>query len=121
MNNKSAYNTYVLVNVDKSIDMEQLARAVEKAVKVHPCMFVKIAEVEGYPQQILENVEDYHKEVLKMSESEWQKTLSKLLVQPLELIGGRLFQFYLVETEKAKYFFVGVTILFLTVLHIRFF
>ncbi len=67
-------------------------------------MFVKIAEVNGYPQQILENVEDYHQEVLKMSESVWQEILSKILAQPLELIGGRLFQFYLVETEKAKYF-----------------
>ena len=105
LKNTFAYNTHVLVIIDKSIDMKQLARAIEKAVKVHPYMFVKIAEVDGYHQQILENVEDYHQEVLKISESEWQETLSKLLDQPIELIGGRLFQFYFVETEKAKYFF----------------
>ena len=71
MKNKFAYDTHVLVTIDKSIDMKRLARAIEKAFKVHPYIFVKIAEVDGYPQQILENVKDYHQEVLKMSESEW--------------------------------------------------
>ena len=68
-------------------------------------MLMKIVKVAGYTQKILENVEDYHQEILKMSEREWQETLSKISKQPLELIGDRLFQFYLVETEKAKYFF----------------
>ena len=34
MKNKFAYNTHVLVTIDKSIDMEQLARSIEKVFKV---------------------------------------------------------------------------------------
>ena len=104
MNDKSAYNIHTLFTLDNSIDMEKLARAIEKAVAAHPYMFVKIVETDGEAQQILEDVQDYHQEVLKMSEAEWQETLPKLLKEPLELIGGRLFRFNLVETEKAKYF-----------------
>ena len=104
MNDTLAYNIHTLFTPDNSTDMEKLARAIEKAVAAHPYMFVKIIETDGEPQQILEDVQDYHQEVLKMSEAEWQETLPKLLKEPLELIGGRLFRFNLVETEKAKYF-----------------
>jgi len=39
-----------------------------------------------------------------MSEVEWKNFLQLRLNEPLELIGGQLFRFDLVETEKAKYF-----------------
>ena len=67
-------------------------------------MFVKIIDDDGEPKQLLEPAQNYHQEVLKMSEFEWHKTLTKLLNEPLELVGGRLFRFDLVETEKEKYF-----------------
>ena len=39
-----------------------------------------------------------------MTEAAWQKKLPELVAEPLELHGGRLFRFYLTQTEKAKYF-----------------
>ena len=38
-----------------------------------------------------------------MTEETWQKKLPELVAEPLELHGGRLFRFDLVQTEKAKY------------------
>ena len=38
-----------------------------------------------------------------MSEEAWQKKLPELVAEPLELHGGQLFRFNLVQTEKAKY------------------
>ena len=104
MNDKLAYNRHYLFTLDNSIDMERLAGAIERVVAAHPYINVRIAEVDGEPRQILEHVEKYQQKVLKMTEAEWQETLPRLLAEPLELIGGRLFKFDLVETEKAKYF-----------------
>ncbi len=38
-----------------------------------------------------------------MSEEAWQKKLPELVAEPIELHGGQLFRFNLVQTEKAKY------------------
>ena len=104
MDDKLAYNRHFLFTLDDSIDMDRLAGAIEKAVAAHPYMNATIGEVDGEPRQILEPLQGYHQEVLRMSEEEWQETLPKLLDKPLEFLGGRLFRFDLVETEKGKYF-----------------
>lgn len=54
-----------------------------------------------------------------MTEEAWQKKLSELVGQPLELHGGRLFCFDFVHTEKAKYFFRTAHHIFLTAWRIR--
>lgn len=102
MQDAGAYNGHFLLMLDNGIDMNRLAAAIEKAVAAHPAIFVRIVERDG---EILQeyDAEDYHQTVEQMSDAEWQKKLSELLDEPLELHGGRLFRFNLVQTEKAKY------------------
>jgi len=40
MNDKLAYNRHFLFTLDNSIELNKLARAIEKAVNAHPYMFV---------------------------------------------------------------------------------
>ncbi|MBQ9565692.1 MAG: amino acid adenylation domain-containing protein, partial [Synergistaceae bacterium] len=49
-------------------------------------------------------IEPYRQTVMEMTEDEWNRTLPRLMAEPLQLVGGRLFRFDLVQTEKAKYF-----------------
>ena len=92
----------MLVTLDSSINLNRLADAIEKAVAAHPSMFVRLAERKGEPVQEFV-AEDYHQTVEQMTEDAWQKKLSALVAAPLELHGGRLFRFDLVQTEKARY------------------
>lgn len=39
-----AYNRHYLYTLDKSLDMERLARAIEKTVQAHPYMEVRISQ-----------------------------------------------------------------------------
>lgn len=79
-----------------------MAQAIEKAVLAHPSIFVRIFEKDGKPAQKF-SAENYQQTFEKMTETQWQKKLAELMAEPLELQGGRLFRFNLVETEKAKY------------------
>ena len=40
----SAYNRHYLYTLDKSLDMERLAKAIEKTVQAHPYMEVRISQ-----------------------------------------------------------------------------
>lgn len=64
--------------------------------------FGRIVEQNG---ELLQNFceEDFHQTVQKISEQDLQKRLAELVAEPLELHGGRLFRFNLLQTEKAKY------------------
>ncbi len=97
-----AYNGHFLLTLDNEIDMDKLARAIEKAVAAHPAIFVRIVERDGEPVQEF-GVENYQQTVEQMSEADWQKKLAELVAEPLELHGGRLFRFNLVQTERGKY------------------
>lgn len=98
-----AYNVHRILTLDSSVDMNRLAKAIEKAVAAHPAIFVRIVEQDGEPVQQYET-ENYQQTVEQMTEAAWQKKLPELVAEPLELHGGRLFRFHLVQTEKAKYF-----------------
>ena len=99
-----AYNRHCLYTLDNSLDMERLARAVEKAVKAHPCMEVRISDSGGELTQFVPETEaPYHQTVTRIPEAQWQERLPGLAAEPLTLNGGRLFRFDLVETECAKY------------------
>ena len=102
MQDAGAYNGHFLLMLDNGIDMNRLAAAIEKAVAAHPAIFVRIVEQDVETLQEY-GAENYHQTVEQMSDAEWQKKLSVLLDEPLELHGGRLFRFNLVQTEKAKY------------------
>ena len=97
-----AYNGHFLLTLSDEIDMERLASAIEKAVAAHQAIFARIVERDGEPVQEL-SAENYQLTVEKMSEADWQKKLPELVAEPLELHGGRLFRFNLVQTERAKY------------------
>ena len=99
-----AYNWHSLYTLDKNIDMERLARSVEKVVLAHPYMEVRISDDGGgLAQYIPETKSPYHQTVTRISESQWQERLQTLVAEPLNLKGGRLFRFDLVETECGKY------------------
>ncbi|MBR3747150.1 MAG: AMP-binding protein, partial [Selenomonadaceae bacterium] len=102
MQDAGAYNTHVLFTLDDGIDLNRLAAAIEKTVTAHPSMFVRLVERDGEPVQEFVT-EDFHQTVEQMTEDAWRKKLSELVAEPLELHGGRLFRFDLVQTEKAKY------------------
>ena len=96
------YDLHFLYTLDNSIDMERLARSIEKVVQAHPSMEVRIKEdLTQFIPDVSQN--PYKQSVLRISEKEWQKLLTRLIAEPLRLIDGRLFRFDLVETEKAKY------------------
>ena len=102
---KGAYDRHFLFTLDNSIDMKRLAAAMEKAIAARPSMNVRIVEQDGEPgQYIPDNIEPYRQTVMEMTEEEWNRTLPRLVAEPLQLVGGRLFRFDLVQTEKAKYF-----------------
>lgn len=85
--------------------MKRLAAAIEKAVAAHPYMNVRIVERDGKPMQYIpDSFEPYSQTVTEMTEEEWKREMPRLISTPLELMGGRLFRFDLVQTEKAKYF-----------------
>ena len=100
-----SYNRHYLYTLDKSLDMERLARAVEKVVKAHPYMEVRISQdnTGAITQSVPESQSPYHQTIERMTESQWQERLQSLISEPLTLNGGRLFRFDLVETESGKY------------------
>ena len=98
------YNIHLIFTLDKSLDMDILANAIDKVVQAHPYMEVRITDdLMQFIPDLSQN--PYHQNVLRISEKEWQELLPRLVAEPLELIGGRLFRFELIETEKAKYMF----------------
>lgn len=97
-----AYNGHFLWTLDYRIDLSQLATAIEKAVEVHPSINVRIVERDGEPFQEY-STGTYFQPYYEMSERDWRQEITKIINTPLELHGGRLFRFDLVETENAKY------------------
>ena len=69
---KCAYNRHYLYTLDKSLDMERLARAVEKVVKAHPYMEVRISQGNTgvISQSIPESQSPYHQTIERMTESQ---------------------------------------------------
>ena len=85
---EGAYNRHFLFTIDDSIDMKRLASAIEKAVKAHPYMNVKIIEQDGEPRQYIpEELEEYKQNILEMTENEWKKFLPNLISKTFETIG----------------------------------
>jgi len=103
---RGAYNRHYLYTLDKSLDMERLARAIEKTVQAHPYMEVRIYQDDNsgaVTQSIPEAQSQYHQTVERITESQWQDRLKTLTSEPLTLNGRRLFRFDLAETECGKY------------------
>ena len=57
-----AYNRHYLYTLDKSLDMERLAKAIEKTVQAHPYMEVRISQDSSgeITQSISESQPPYH-------------------------------------------------------------
>ena len=102
MQDAGAYNGHFLLTLDNGIDMNRLAAAIEKAVAIHPSIFVRIVEQNGETFQEFDT-ENYQQTIEKISETDLQKKLSELVTEPLELHGGQLFRFNLIQTENKKY------------------
>ena len=47
-------------------------------------------------QYIPDDTEGYYQTVSEMTEEEWRRELPRLVAEPLQLVGGRLFRFDLV-------------------------
>ncbi|MBQ2355545.1 MAG: hypothetical protein II397_06975, partial [Treponema sp.] len=105
---EAAYNNPILLKLDKSIDMDKLKDACEKAVAAHPFIKVKFkADEEGNPRQYRNDHEPYSQTIEKISEAELAK-LTPDLMQPFRLLSDRLFRIRLFETEEAKYLFTDL-------------
>ena len=103
-----AYIFHFLYKLDNSLDMERLARAIEKTVQAHPYFEVRISKDDNegtITQYIHEEKSPYKQAVMKMSETQWREILPTFIDEPIKLNGDRLFRFYLVETDQSKYMF----------------
>lgn len=70
--------------------------------RILPLINARIVERDGELFQSFV-CEDYHQNIEKISEQDLQKRLSELVAKPLELHGGKLFRFNLIQTENKKY------------------
>ena len=99
------YNLPYLYILDKSLDGMRLCQAVETAVKAHPTLFTRIIQDEdGEPKQTID-----------MENEEWTLSIEKVedinqvknqLIQPYDILGGRLFHIRLFQDAEQFYLFI---------------
>lgn len=99
------YNLPYLYILDRNLDGIRLCQAVEKAVKAHPTLFTRIIQDEnGEPLQTID-----------MKNEEWTLFIEQVedinqvksqLIQPYDILGGRLFNIRLLQDSEHFYLFI---------------
>mgnify|MGYP002624948222 CR=1 FL=1 len=98
---EARYNIPYLYVLDASLDGERLARAIETAVAAHPTLFTRIEQDEqGDLVQTIDDAETFSLTVESVSDIEAEKAQ---FVQPLDIVGGRLFRIRLLK-DAAHYY-----------------
>ena len=103
------YNLFQMIKLDKEmLDVEQMAVAVDKAIKAHPALLTAFNFNEDGEMQQTYRPDLYEGiKVEKVSEVELDE-IKKTLVQPFKIVNSCLFRIRLFETEEAAYLFFDV-------------
>ena len=100
------YDVPFLYVLDGSLDEERLRKAVETAVAAHPTLFtcIKLTD-EGEPVQTIDDTETFSLQVEHIDDIEAAK---KTMIQPFNIVDGRLFFIRLLRDKEHFYFFQNV-------------
>ena len=100
------YDVPFLYVLDGSLDEERLRKAVETAVAAHPTLFTRIKLTdEGEPVQTIDDTETFSLQVEHIDDIEAAK---KTMIQPFNIVDGRLFFIRLLRDKEHFYFFQNV-------------
>ena len=100
------YDVPFLYVLDGSLDEERLRKAVETAVAAHPTLFTRIELTdEGEPVQTIDDTETFSLQVEHIDDIEAAK---KTMIQPFNIVDGRLFFIRLLRDKEHFYFFQNV-------------
>ncbi len=102
------YDLYSLVRYSKRLDMKRIEEAADRVFHAHPALLTVLNhEADGSWTQ------SYHPEIFEpfkteyVSEAEFAE-IRKRLIRPLDVFGGRLYDFRLFSTEQADYSFLQI-------------
>ena len=100
------YDVPFLYVLDGSLDEDRLRKAVETAVAAHPTLFTRIELTdEGEPVQTIDDTETFSLQVEHIDDIEAAK---KTMIQPFNIVDGRLFYIRLLRDKEHFYFFQNV-------------
>ena len=100
------YDVPFLYVLDGSLDEERLRKAIETAVAAHPTLFTRIKLTdEGEPVQTIDDTETFSLQVEHIDDIEAAK---KTMIQPFNIVDGRLFFIRLLRDKEHFYFFQNV-------------
>jgi amino acid adenylation domain-containing protein len=92
--------------LDGSLDEERLRKAIETAVSAHPTLFTRIKLTDqGDPVQTIDDSETFSLKVEHIDDIEAAK---KTMIQPFNIVDGRLFYIRLLRDKEHFYFFQNV-------------
>ena len=98
------YNLPYIYVLDNSLDAETLCHAIKTAVQAHPTLFTRLCLTEeGEPVQTVDDTETFTIQVENIEDIESMKAL---LVEPFDLMGGRLFRIRLMRDASHYYLFI---------------
>ena len=101
---EAAYNNPMLLHLDKGVNAERLAQAVEKAIEAHQFVKMRIFEDEEGNPMMNPVSTPYVQKVEEMTEEEFQ-AMKQALIQPFDLLEDPLFRVRVIRTEKNLYYF----------------
>lgn len=102
------YNLFSVMRMEKGLfEAEQVAQALEAAIKAHPALlttffFQDDNLMQHYTPEIFQSIQ-----VERLTEFEF-RFVKDTLVYPFKIVGGRLYRCRVFETEKAIYVFFDV-------------
>ena len=100
------YDVPFLYVLDGSLDEERLRKAIETAVAAHPTLFTRIKLTDqGEPVQTIDDTETFSLQVEHIDDIEAAK---KTMIQPFNIVDGRLFFIRLLRDKEHFYFFQNV-------------
>jgi len=100
------YDVPFLYVLDGSLDEERLRKAIETAVAAHPTLFTRIKLTDqGEPVQMIDDTETFSLQVEHVDDIEAAK---KTMIQPFNIVDGRLFFIRLLRDKDHFYFFQNV-------------
>lgn len=98
------YNLPYIYVLDNSLDGTTLCHAIETAVLAHPTLFTRLSLTDdGEPVQTVDDAETFTIQVENVDDME---SLKSQLVEPFDLMGGRLFRIRLLRDSSHYYLFI---------------
>ena len=101
---KAIYNNPILIKLDKNVDENKLAKAIEDAVEAHKYMKVHIKE-DNNSNPYMERYDSlYKQEVEHISNKDFDDVKANL-VKPFDIANDELFRIRIIKTEDSLYLF----------------